>query len=420
MDSHGERAHARFAPSSAGRNLICNGSVALIEKLLEEGKIEESGGDSVASVRGTMCHEQSEDKVRRPKISLKSRLGKAKATTSDGTEVIFNEEMLEAVEAAVKEAKDFMKLFPKAHWDYEVKMQPADGIDGAWGTVDILGLMVGECVIIADYKFGTGPVSDKDNKQFKEYGRLAAPLALVDFSQGGYVIAKVIQPHRKTKAKNYATYSGAEMLQHVEEMKELVDKCHVDNLNPSDSGCHWCDARKHCPAKTSDREAKAAAAFSPVVEEESKEVVKSSPMGIELPPVSEVEPEKVQHIMAFDKVYQTWIKEFKKVMQGKSDEGESFPGTKIVTGKKGTRKWAVSDKEMISYFVNFMAKQEKDITESKVLSVAKAEKVLTTSEMNMLEKWITQEDGKATLALEDDKRKNYDLSSFFKPVEIKE
>jgi len=434
MDSHGERDHARFAPSSASRNLICQGSVALIEKLLEEGKIK-GGGSSRASVRGTMCHELAEAKVRKPRISLKARLGKEKADVSDGTEVVFDEEMLEAVEAAVKEAKEFMKMFPKAYWDYEVKMHPADGISGSWGTVDILGLIIGECVIIADYKFGTGPVSDKDNKQFKEYGRLAAPLALIDFNRGGYVIAKVIQPHRKTKAKNFATYSGEEMLQHVEDMKEMVDKCHIDNLTPSDSGCHWGDARQHCPAKTSDREEKAGAAFSAVPTDDAwkahdkviqpldvkgLEIEVAKPMGMELPPVSEVEPERVEHIMAFDKVYQTWIKEFKKTIQLKSDEGESFPGTKVVAGRKGARKWTVSDEEMVSYFVNFMAKNEKDITTSKVMSVTEAEKRLTSSEMKQLTSWIEQAEGKATLALEDDKRKNYDLSSFFKPVEIKE
>ena len=131
--NHKERAHASYGPSSSSRWMSCTGSVPLTEDLRKKGKIVE-GSSSLAADTGTFLHEVAEEKLRNPKMSVKKLVGKRVYTRSNGSVIEFTKEMCEDVEYATKEARAFMKLFPNAHWDFEVALPCADGIDECWGT----------------------------------------------------------------------------------------------------------------------------------------------------------------------------------------------------------------------------------------------------------------------------------------------
>jgi len=412
-DSHSDRAHAKFGPSSSAGWMNCQ-------------DYEGSNTSSFAADRGTLCHEIAEKcasiKSPRAKTAKATHYLGETFTRDNGDLIIFDQEMAHMVQSAVDELRKFKKEFPNATWSYEVKLDPVDGLTDCWGTVDILGIEVGVCVIIADYKFGKGYVSEKDNTQFKEYGRMAGPLGLVDFERGGYVIGKVIQPQRNTKAKEYATYSAEEMVSHRDSvMGALTAKREgIQGVKPTDKGCQWCAKRDKCSARTEIKNEKMASKFTAV---DSKALAPvASPMGITLPSPQDVDPDHVQHLMSFKKVFDTWYKDFIKYQQEKSVDGDVAPGTKVVEGRKGTRKWAVDEELVTSYLVNQMARQTKDIAPPQVLSPTKMEKVLTQSEYEHLVtgRFIKQDDGKPTLALADDKRKSYDISFMFKPVTVEE
>jgi len=410
-DNHKDRAHAKYGPSSSSGWLNCQ-------------KYQSNSTGSYAADRGTLCHEVAEKclLVKGPKAKTGKAeyyVGKEKFTRENGDIIVFDNEMAKQVQSAVVECRAFMKLYPNAHWSFEVRLEPTGGFEDCWGTVDILGIEVGVCVIIADFKFGRGYVDVEKNEQLMEYARLAAPVGLVDFDKGGYAIGKIIQPARNTKVGDFATYTSDDMTAHIERVSTAMSniKKGLPVVKPTEKGCQWCAIRDNCDSKKEEKHAKVAEKFKTV---DSNALVKyGEKMNIVLPAPDAVDPAHVQHFIAFKKVFDTWYKDFLVVQQQLAVDDEAPMGTKVVKGKLGNRKWVVSDDEMISHFVNFMARQEKDVTTRKVMTPTQAEKSLTTAEYQQLinGKWIKQDEGKPVLALEDDKRKHYDLSSIFKPVD---
>jgi len=413
--THADRAHAKFGPSSSAGWMVCQ-------------EYESSNTSSYPADAGTLCHEVAEKcaRIKNPKAKTAQAsyyIGKAKFKRDNGEIISFDEEMAGRVQSAVDELREFQKQFPNTYWDYEVRLGPSDGLEDCWGTVDILGIEAGVRIIIADFKFGKGYVSEKDNTQFKEYGRMGALMGLVYFETGGYVIGKVIQPQRNTKATEYVVYPSEEMLKHRGSVVQALSERERGTLGvkPTDKGCQWCAKRDTCEAKRDVKNERMAEKFEAVDSKALAQV--ASPMGITLPSPQDVDPEHVQHLVSFKKVFDKWYKDFIAYQQERTTEqGYSLPrGTKMVTGRKGTRKWAVDESIVTSYLVNQMARQTKDIAPPQVLSPTEMEKVLTESEYQHLVQgqFIQQDEGKATLALEDDKRKSYDISFMFKPVEGK-
>jgi len=418
--NHSERAHAKYSPSSASRNMTCTAAVPLTEKLISEGKIEEDSGSSLPADRGTFLHELAELKLRKPRTSLAKLVGKETYTRDNGDVIELTKDMVDEVTYAVTEAKAFMKQFPAATWDYEVKMASADGIEDAWGTADIFGFEMGSRVIIADFKFGKRPVSAVNNTQFKEYGRLGAQVAFVTFTDDQEVVAKVIQPAQKTKFDDFQRYDAEEMRDHIADMKEAVSG--EEKFSASESNCMYCQARGHCTERGSKLNKVVMTAFKAVgkAEESSVEVEKVEPVtgGLVLPPPAEVPPEMVQHFMAFGKMFQKWFKEFSADAYRRASGGEDLEGMKLVVGRKGNRKWAVPDIEAINFLQWTFARQRGDVSKEVVLSVTEAAKIFNDMEMSQLMDagMIKQDDGKATLALADDKRKDFAFNSVFKAV----
>jgi len=426
-ENHKDRGHADYGPSSAGRWMSCSSSVPLTQKLLREEKITE-GSSSLAADTGTFLHEIAERKLRKLNMSIKKLVDKEVYIRPDGTEIVFTSEMCEKVESAVKEARAFMKNFPDAVWEYEVKLEPADGFPEIWGTADILGIEMGRRVIVADFKFGDFPVKADGNKQFKEYCRLGAQVAFINFAGTQEAVGKVIQPSQNTEANDYVIYDAGEMLSHIEAVEYALENEHFEE---SDSNCRFCPAKSECPQKTQGRNELAMKAFSDTEAKAIKESLYGSsvvaepylqedakPQGLVLPPPSEVTPEMRQHLFAFGTMFQKWWKEFVSDSCQRASNGEEMEGLKLVVGRKGNRKWNAPDAEVISQLTNMFARPKSQIVQEKVISPAQAEKTLSESEMLRLTKagWFKQEDGKATLALADDKRKDYDYTALFTPV----
>ena len=185
----------------------------------------------------------------------------------------------------------------------------------------------------------------------------------------GFTPGKSFNLMQKTTPADLSVYSSNLIRAHSEVIKLAMnsDKLEYDNDN-----CQWCDAKKHCPAFTGDMGEKMAAAFEPVPVDPAHEIVIPSvktevlSMPTQLPSPADVNPESVQHILAFKKVFDAWYKEFFEYQQDNAVDNTAPVGCKVVSGKKGNKKWAYDETEIMNYLTNMMAMQRQQVVNEKV------------------------------------------------------
>jgi len=388
--------------------LYCTAQPDLQEKLEGEGKIKDSS--SIPADRGTLCHEVAEEICFNSRKTAKTFIGKKKLG-----EVVYNAEMAAVTQDAVKVARKLKKDHPKYVWTLEEKEEELPQWTGLWGTCDIKGVYAEEGkVIVGDYKFGNGKVSAYRNAQLIVTGIIICQKNLIDPLADGAISGIIIQPEGENTLIHHLT-------EDVEYYMGLMDRYFKEGhreFDPSSSRCHFCACRPNCDAHA---EANMKVSFTPVEEVIEAEVVESKEVqqmpALSLPAPAKVQPESVADIIRFKSAFDKWYKDFLSVWQPKADDGQEIPGTRLVSGRKGTRKWEVKDSELEFYLRNMMGLKEDEAIKRKVISPTDLEKSNPGVYRHMLEKgFIEQAEGKATLALEDDKRKDYDLSRLFTTV----
>ena len=419
---HSERAHSITGFSGAFRWLHCTGQPALQQSLEDQGKI--SLTSSNAADRGTLCHEVAEINLRNNRKSIKSFIGKKKLN-----DVVFNVEMAESVKEVVKHAKALKKQFSEYSWEYEQQVEEIPSFPGVWGTADMTGILPLASIYVVDFKFGNRPVSPKNNLQLMVTGILLAKTNGIDLSQNGAISGVIFQPGQVPQP---TPYSAEEISKVLDKMTGYFDENLAKFMSPSEDRCHFCPCRPHCEAFAGEN---LKVEFDPVVgkndidsvfpiskNDESPDIVPKKEesaiaTSLSLPPAATLSPDKVADMFRFKKAFDIWYKDFVATWAPRVQKGEDIPGMKTVQGKKGTRAWAIPEDELEFYLTQMLMIPKDEVTETKVLSPAKFEKVYKEHVAHLTsKKFITQEDGKPTMALEDDKRQDYNLSNLFQNV----
>lgn len=375
--NHSSRAHALLSASSAHRWLACPPS-AVAQELYPPGKPSEQ------ALEGTLAHEVAE-------IVVSASLNRPFADLPNG----HTQEMVDHANGY----RDYIfELItdPNALILLEQRVDFSPWVEDGYGTADCI-IIQGNTMDVIDYKFGKGvPVSAKDNPQEMLYG-----LGALNDYGFAYDIETVRLHIYQPRIGNISVdeHTAADLLRWGEDgvkpIARLAAKGEGDYL--AGMHCRWCAHAGKCPKLT----------------ETCSSYVKHHDMTIKVPTLA---PWEVAEVLEREALITMWLKRVKETALGGMLNGEQIPGYKVVEGKAGNRKWG---DELITYNVLVEAGlDQKDITETKLLSPSALEKTLGKKRVaELVGDHIKREPGSPAIAPVTDKRPAYNPDNNFKNLE---
>lgn len=349
---------------------------------------------SEASEAGTRAHALGEWKI-------KTALGKPRAALCPPCDD-------DSMDEHTDDYRDFVLAEAGESPDYfDVEVQVDTGVPDCWGTSDVI-IVAERKLKVIDLKYGYRKVTAPGNTQLKGYG-LGALLDVMDLHDVESVECIIFQPRlgwidRATYTVDEILAFQAELLaagnkakQYLLKAKYLTPEVITDmhaGLNSGEKQCEWCRARSVCPALAADVATEVAgreASFEDLTVADRKEL--------------EARPADVlaRHMAAVDKI-EGWCKAVRAETDARLHRGDAVPGWKIVSGKKGNRKWV--DEAQAEEVLKSSRLKVDEIYDRNVISPPKAEKLLKERPRtwNKLAALITQSEGSEHVAPEDDPR----------------
>lgn len=375
--NHSSRAHALLSASSAHRWLACPPS-AVAQELYPPGKPSEH------ALEGTLAHEVAE-------IVVSASLNRPFADLPNG----HTQEMVDHANGY----RDYIfELItdPNALVLLEQRVDFSPWVEDGFGTADCI-IIQGTTMDVIDYKYGKGvEVSAKDNPQEMLYG-----LGALNDYGFAYDIETVRLHIYQPRMFNISVdeHSAADLLKWGEDdVKPIAQKAakgEGDYL--AGMHCRWCAHAGKCQTLT----------------DTCSSFVQHHDMKIKVPHLA---PWEVAEVLEREALITMWLKRVKETALSGMLNGEQIPGYKVVEGKAGSRKWA---DELITYNVLVEAGlDQKDITETKLLSPSALEKTLGKKRVaELVGDHIKREPGSPAIAPVTDKRPAYNPDNNFKNLE---
>lgn len=361
--------HARLAPSAAHRWTQCPGSVLRIERAVADGRIPADTSNDAAD-EGTAAH------VIRAECAI---LGLEPADYI-GTSVRVNgkdwpvtEEMAEALQGVLDwiAEQDFIT---EPLVEHRVSLGP--GFPGQFGTVDWAAVRVEKSaddgferpvLTLTDLKYGYVPVSPKRNPQ-----QILYALPLVDhFAEEGYHVEDVeflIDQPRKGGLKVWRCS--------VEELRDIgAEFAKVGRLAlsegapivPSAAACAYCPLR--APGMCAERDEW----ILGMCDLEDLPPLPDLAEPPQMPAAAWLTPERRAYLALHASTVKRWFDDLAKASHGAAMHGHPDPGTKLVLGRRGDRKWG--DEQQAEALLT-TALGEKAYLPKTVIGVPAAERLL--------------------------------------------
>lgn len=366
---HAARAHSAVGGSSAKRVLNCTASVALCAKY-------PPNPPSYAAEEGTCCHEA---------IDLIMQ-GKTEKDT-DVIGLMFNNIVMtkELYEATVGPA---LEIFDKLQDELggidflNEQRVTFPGIEGAFGTADIVGTAKDRTVTI-DWKFGAGiPVDAVNNAQMLYYSYAAAhtPATAGFFDRHKPIEMFIIQP-RSRDGEPFSRWvtSWNQLEVFALELRKAVAQAMTPEAEYKlGDWCGYCNGKTGCPLYTNR------------VQE------------VGLLSREEMEAEMGKWLPYADTMIK-WGEDIKKLAHSLLEQGATIPGYKLVN-KRANRSW-VDEEKTVRYFQKVgLPANERYV--KKIISPAQAEAALKASKLpaELPDHLVAKESSGTTLAPESDKR----------------
>jgi len=348
--------------STAKRVINCPGSVALVAQMPPK-------PSSVYADTGTLLHNVIAD-VLDGKATPQDFLGAVHADVALDQDLIDNK-LLPAL-AALNEIDPDRQM----EFETEVVVGFGDLLPGVFGSADIVG-RIGDTAYIVDWKFGDGVAVDvEENPQLMFYAAAAmrTPVAQWAFEGATKVELVIVQP---PYVKRWETTPRRIQLFEKELMQAVKVAQRPDAPLAQGDWCRWCAAKAVCPIMTG-------AADRAVV---------SALKGVDVASVSD-------HLKMADQL-EGWIKEVRALAMQTLEAGLPVPGYKLVP-KRAMRQWMDEGKALDA--MCDLGLDVKELTETKLLSPAQAEKVLKKYKLALPADHVVAVSSGNTLAPEDDPR----------------
>lgn len=359
-------AHAKLSASGSHRWAHCPGSV----------KAESGISDrkSAAADEGTAAHELAELVLTQGGAChdwIGERLIESNAYTVD-------QEMADYVQQYV----DYVKSHSGQH-EYEQQVDFSEWVPGGFGTADAL-VLSGSTLRVIDLKYGKGVQVDAfENTQGLLYalGALSDYEYLADIQN---ITICIVQP-RKDNISEWSL-TKAELLKWGEWLSQRASEALSDDAPrvPGDDQCKFCKAMATCPALAKLTHDVIATDFENIDRIANPDTLSDSQLAAAL---------------AAKKLIVSWFDAVEQHAFEKLERGEAFPGFKLVEGRS-LRQWgdeAVAEQTLVELLKD-------DAYERKLLSVAKAEKLLGKKGAGAIAELITKPRGKPVIVPDCDKR----------------
>ena len=349
--------------STAKRVINCPGSVALVAQMPPK-------PSSVYADTGTLLHNVIADVLGGKVIEAQDFLGAVHADVTLDQDMIDNK-LLPAL-AALNEIDPDRQM----EFETEVVVGFGDLLPGVFGSADVVG-RIGDTAYIVDWKFGDGVAVDvEENPQLMFYAAAAmrTPAAQWAFEGAAKVELVIVQP---PYVKRWETTPRRIQLFEKELMQAVKLAQRPDAPLAQGDWCRWCAAKAICPIMTG-------AADRAVV---------SALQGVDVASVSD-------HLKMADQL-EGWIKEVRALAMQTLEAGLPVPGYKLVP-KRAMRQWMDEGKALDA--MCDLGLDVKELTETKLLSPAQAEKVLKKHKLALPADHVVAVSSGNTLAPEDDPR----------------
>jgi hypothetical protein len=348
--------------STAKRVINCPGSVALVAQMPPK-------PSSVYADTGTLLHNVIAD-VLDGKATPQDFLGAVHADVTLDQDLI-DRKLLPAL-AALDE------IDPDKIMEYgtEVIVGFGDLLPGVFGSADIVG-RIGDTAYIVDWKFGDGVVVDvEENPQLMFYAAAAMRTPVVQWAFEGATKVElvIVQP---PYVKRWETTPRRIQLFEKELMQAVKAAQRPDAPLAQGDWCRWCAAKAICPIMTGAADRALVSALK----------------GVDVASVSD-------HLKIADQL-EGWIKEVRALAMQTLEAGLPVPGYKLVP-KRAMRQWMDEGKALDA--MCDLGLDVKELTETKLLSPAQAEKVLKKHKLALPADHVVSVSSGNTLASEDDPR----------------
>lgn len=399
-------AHSKIGASSCERWWNCPGSVREVARMPPQ-------PDSPYALEGSVAHLVGEfslltgrdateyigqkviqiiDKKKNKKLIWKGDPAPKGDWKATGLEWEVTDEMAEAVQVYVSTIRSDMEAFGVHPSDLAIehRFHLKDIDPDAFGTNDCNIVIFGQKVIVYDYKHGSGVAVDaEDNKQGLFYA-LGAIQGL-EVREAEIVIVQPRAFHSNGSVRRW-TVSLDDLETFANLMKGKITETKALDA-PLVSGDHckktFCAAMATCPAVRKTVEGAAMTVFS------------EKPV-LQFPKPENLTPVMLRRILEAMPMMDQWLRSVEAFAESKANAGEHIEGFKLVRGREGNRKWIGEGVGVDLLNAGFL---EDEITESKLISPAKIEKLKKAKEhKDLLASLITRSEGKIILVPEDDPR----------------
>jgi hypothetical protein len=267
---------------------------------------------------------------------------------------------------------------PKKEMEYATETRVGFGefLPGVFGSTDLLG-RIGKRAVILDWKFGSGvPVGANDNPQLMFYAAAAMRTPEVQwvFDECDDIECIIVQP---PSVKRWVT-TTKRIKEFEQELAMAVKISQMPDapLNTGDH-CRWCAAKPTCPKITGAVDRALHAQLDAV------DVVQIS-----------------DYLKKAD-ILEQWIADVRGLAHQILDAGKPVPGFKLVA-KRAIRQWGDEDQALVAMLNEGIPEEE--LTISKVISPAQAEKVLKKHGKQLPANQVVAVSSGSTLVEESDPR----------------
>lgn len=372
--------HALLSPSSAHRWMNCPLAPRLEATLPEK--------PSEYAREGTVAHSVCE-------ITAKKKFKKVKAAEYNRvikklkTDASWDDEMLHTAETYVEHLTErAMEFANEPYIAFEVKVDISDYVPEAFGRCDCV-MFGGDTLIITDYKHGKGvPVNPDENPQLMLYALGALKLYKPLFGVALKKVAVYIDQPR-IGAYDGWTCTVDELLAWGESVKPKAQMAFM-GFGEYHAGdwCRFCRANGICKAQA-EQQIGAFDDFSAAVGN----------------PTALLSPSEMGEVLKRGETLVSWYETVREKALESLLNGEKIPGYKVVEGRS-TRCWTDQDKALDKLQESGVDRAV--IYDSVPKTLAQLEKLLGTARFKeLVGEFVTKPQGKPTLALETDSRKEF-------------
>lgn len=357
--------HAKLSASGSHRWMACPGSVKAEEGIPDKG--------SHFAQEGTAAHELAEIVLTKGG-TCSDWLGER---LPENDAFVVSAEMAENVQVYV----DYVKQFKGEHL-YEQRVDFSEVVRDGFGTADAI-VIDGNVLRVIDLKYGRGHRVDAENNT---QGLLYALGAYADVELLGTIdtiVITIVQPRMdhidewQISVLDLMVWSAKILFAAEAALAEDAKRV------PGEAQCLYCRAKPTCPA----------------LQQMTHEIIATDFDTLDLVQVEKLSVEDLSKALAAKKLIIGWLDAVEAYATEILEDGKDFPGFKLVAGRS-LRAWVDEAKaeETLSALLG------DDAFERKLLSVAKAEKVLGKKDSGKIAELICKPAGKPTLVPSEDPR----------------